>query len=103
MSTFMRGVECRQITFYQVDFFLGRSAKAKGGVGSDWQKIVEFLKGSLPLDKIGLTPENAERFRQAIPSAEIFEISALQKIGISPLMSSIQNLVQRTSQLIECF
>jgi len=48
------------------------------------------------LNKIDMegAPENVERFRQEITSAEIYPISALEKAGLPPLLEAIQNLVQ---------
>lgn len=61
----------------------------------------ELLKkpSLIVLNKIDMegSKENAEKFRQEVPSAEIFEISALEKIGLPPLLQAIQNLVQTVS------
>jgi GTPase len=48
------------------------------------------------LNKIDIegAQEHLENFRREVSSAEIFEISALQNIGIKPLLQAIKNLVQ---------
>ncbi|HUD00904.1 MAG TPA: GTPase ObgE [Rhabdochlamydiaceae bacterium] len=48
------------------------------------------------LNKIDMegAKENAERFHQEVTSAKIFEISALEKVGLAPLLEAIQELVQ---------
>ncbi len=48
------------------------------------------------LNKIDMeeAQENTERFHQEFPSAKIFEISALEKQGLAPLLQAIQDLVQ---------
>lgn len=47
------------------------------------------------LNKIDMegAKEHAEMFHQEFPSAKIFEISALEKIGLDPLLQEIQRLV----------
>lgn len=51
------------------------------------------------LNKIDMegAKEHAEKFHQEVPSAKIFEISALEKLGLEPLLKAIQDLVQPAS------
>ena len=55
----------------------------------------------LVLNKMDMenAPENAQKFHQEFPSSKIFEISALEKTGLDPLIQEIRNLVFATSQL----